>query len=491
MGKCKGLNRLPFTLGITVTGEKMNKQRTNYINKPKYELKDDGSFVIENYNKAKTFSSFFPGIAGLSGIPMWAFYVNRGQGIAAFGIKNKNQSIMEFYPANNAYAFTPALGFRTFLKITRKSGQSFYEPFKAQKDPAITQRMIIRPHEMAIEDENSELGIKTRVTYFTLPNEPLAALARITEISNISKEKLRVEVVDGMAKIVPYWVDQWVQKFMSNTAQAWVTTESALDNAMFYRLKVEINDVPEVHELTKGNFFAGSYGACEKLSKSAVITDPRIIFGEDNSLSYPFGFFQEGDLKIPKNQFGANKYPSAFGYADITLMPKAKQAMYSLAGHIDSLALLKEFGKKACEKSYFEKKRSENKKLIDSLTDDISTRSNSKIFDLYAKQTYLDNMMRGGKPIVFTDGGKQAVFYVYSRKHGDLERDYNNFELSPHYYSQGNGNYRDMNQNKRNDIFFNPRIGDFNVRYFYNLIQLDGFNPLVVKGQLFFFDASQ
>lgn len=453
-------------------------------------LENDGSFVIENYNFSKTFSSFFPGIAGFSGIPMWAFYVNRGQCMAAFGIKNKNHSIMEFYPANNAYAFTQALGFRTFLKVKRKSGVSFYEPFKAQENPCVSQRMIIKPHEISIEDENSEIGIKTKVTYFTLPNEPLAALARITEISNLSKEKAEIEIVDGMAKIVPYWVDQWVQKFMSNTAQAWATTESALDNAMFYRLKVEINDVPEVHELTKGNFFIGSYGSGERLNKSAVVVDPKLIFGEDNSYSYPFEFFREGKFQVPKSQFGSNKYPSAFAYAGFTLMPKAKQAMYSLAGHIDSIELLKEYAKKTGEKRYFETKRSENKKLIDSLTDDIATKSNSKVFDLYARQTYLDNLMRGGKPVLFEDGPRQAIFYVYSRKHGDLERDYNNFELSPHYYSQGNGNYRDMNQNKRNDIFFNPQIGDFNVRYFYNLIQLDGFNPLVVKGQLFFFDAS-
>jgi len=43
-------------------------------------------------------------------------------------------------------------------------------------------------------------------------------------------------------------------------------------------------------------------------------------------------------------------------------------------------------------------------------------------------------------------------FNVYSRKHGDLERDYNFFMLSPTFLSQGNGNYRDVNQNRRNDV---------------------------------------
>ena len=88
-------------------------------NKFKYYLNQDGSFVIENYNLAPTFSSFFPGISGVKGIPMWAYYVNRGQGICTFGIKNKNYAIMEFYPANVSYNLVNTFGFRTFLKIKK------------------------------------------------------------------------------------------------------------------------------------------------------------------------------------------------------------------------------------------------------------------------------------------------------------------------------------------------------------------------------------
>jgi hypothetical protein len=108
-----------------------------------------------------------------------------------------------------------------------------------------------------------------------------------------------------------------------------------------------------------------------------------------------------------------------------------------------------------------------------------------KEFDLYCRQTYLDNVLRGGVPILLNARSKDIVYYVYSRKHGDLERDYNNFQLSPSYYSQGNGNFRDVNQNKRNDVLFNPKIHDYNVLSFYNLIQLDGFNPLLIKGSSF------
>ena len=63
----------------------------------------DKRFVIENYLERSAFSNFLPGLAGKNGIPLWAFYVNRGQGISSFGLQDKNHPIMEFYPANKAY----------------------------------------------------------------------------------------------------------------------------------------------------------------------------------------------------------------------------------------------------------------------------------------------------------------------------------------------------------------------------------------------------
>ena len=74
---------------------------------------------------------------------------------------------------------------------------------------------------------------------------------------------------------------------------------------------------------------------------------------------------------------------------------------------------------------------------------------------------------------------------MYSRKHGDLERDYNFFTVAPTFYSQGNGNYRDVNQNRRNDVWFNTDVKESHIVNFLNLSQADGYNPLVVKGTSF------
>ena len=75
-----------------------------------YYLDDNGHFVIEDYQHAKLFADFFPGVAGLYGIPMWAFYVNRGQAVSSFGIESKDKAILEFQPANKAYRLTSLSG---------------------------------------------------------------------------------------------------------------------------------------------------------------------------------------------------------------------------------------------------------------------------------------------------------------------------------------------------------------------------------------------
>ena len=47
-----------------------------------------------------------------------------------------------------------------------------------------------------------------------------------------------------------------------------------------------------------------------------------------------------------------------------------------------------------------------------------------------------------------------------------IDRDLTRWEL----YSRENGNYRDINQNRRCDVWFHPNTGDENLLYFFNLI---------------------
>ena len=68
-----------------------------------FHLDSSNRFIIDGYATMRPFSSFLPGIAGPMGVPLWAFYVNRGQAMASFGVESKDSPIMEYQPANKAY----------------------------------------------------------------------------------------------------------------------------------------------------------------------------------------------------------------------------------------------------------------------------------------------------------------------------------------------------------------------------------------------------
>lgn len=444
------------------------------MNKLKYYISKQNEFVIENYNSAPTFSSFFPGIAGIFGCPMWVFYANRGQCLTSAGVQDKNGAIIEFHAANKAYRDAALQGFRTFLKV---DGQ-FYEPF-SERSP-YQNELRINPYDIRLIEENPNLKIRVEVHYYSIPNEHFPALARRVKVINLGKKSRQVEIIDGLPIIIPFGFEDFLLKKMSQTIEAWCKVENLENGAPFYKLKVLPADNAETKLLQKGNFFVSF---CQDGQPVSIIVDPTVVFGENSSLEFPANFIDK-KLKLPAKQLTDGFTPSAFAYKKFTLNDEFE--LSSIIGQVDSLDLLNQDKARLMSRSYLNEKSVANQELIDGICDRMDIGSASKSFDLYSRYTFLDNVMRGGLPVMI--GGKPI--YLYYRKHGDMERDYNDFRLMPTYFSQGNGNYRDINQNRRNDLFFNPEIGADNIFRFFNLVQLDGFNPLVVLGSKYFIESS-
>ncbi len=426
-------------------------------------------FIIENYNKQTTFASFLPGISGLYGTPIWSFYVNRGQAITSFGAENKDNSIMEFYPAHQAYQFTKTIGFRTFLKVDGE----FYEAFHS--DDAKT-KMYIGMNELEIEEVNDELGIQINVLYYTLPNERLGGLVRTVTIKNLTNQPKDIQVVDGMPAVIPYGIELSSIKEMAQTRKAWMQVEDVDIRLPYYRVRFSTADTAEVSVIESGNFLIS---VTEDGSKLPVIGDPELLFAYDTAYEKPVNFIEGSiDSLVNGRQMTANQMPSGFACVERKLAADAEMSFYTVIGHAVNKDTFHEFASKELNKAFFDKKYAEDVQLINELGDTIYTKTDNPVFDAYCKQTYIDNVLRGGYPVKL---GDDKIFYVYSRKHGDIERDYNFFSMLPEYFSQGNGNFRDVNQNRRSDVFFSPFVEDYNIKVFYNLLQLDGYNPLQVK----------
>lgn len=451
---------------------------------PAHYLDDNGAFIIEDYNHAKLFADFFPGVSGLYGIPMWVFTVNRGQAISSFGIESKDKAILEFQPANKAYRLTSITGFRTFLKISDGKDQNFYEPFANSllSRYKIHQRMLITAHDLTIEEINTTLGLKVTVNYFTMPQEPFAGLVRRVTFENISRKPSSIQCVDGLPAINPYGLKDWLGKNIGRTAEAWIRVHNSENKAPFYQLKAEVADTPQVIPISGGNFY---FAFDSKTQLLDMIVEAACVFSGASDFSVPENFYRQRDFIHPSHQETANRTPSAMSACRFALGRSQKYSFTAIAGFAHDLTQLKKVVKKCTRAGFVEEKAKLNRQIIDGIKDYAFTHSASKEFNQYCGQTFLDNVLRGGLPISLPTAEGTASLNVYSRKHGDLERDYNFFMLEPTFFSQGNGNYRDVNQNRRHDAWFNKDVKDSGLVNFLNLIQADGYNPLVIKGTIF------
>ena len=236
------------------------------------------------------------------------------------------------------------------------------------------------------------------------------------------------------------------------------------------------------------------------------IVDPTVLFGTDTVLTYPSEFFGVGghsvEALLQAPQGTTSRTPCAFTGSRFKLKRGENISLVSMYGHAATLEVFTQhYAPKLMKKGYVSKKRAAAVALVDGITERVETKTSSSIFDAYTKQNFLDNVLRGGLPIQL--GGDKSkdideyavqrtnsisrpkIFHVYSRIHGDIERDYNNFNIDTTFFSQGPGNFRDVSQNRRSDVKHTPVVGDFDLRMFLSLVQADGYNPLTVAATLF------
>lgn len=484
-------------------------------------LNDDGSvmlfdhlkrFVMEDYDAKPNFASFLPGVAGFFGKPVWAFYVNRGQIVATFGIGTKDYPLLEFNAANKAYQVTPYIGFRTFVKGTRLGSSFQVEPFSpassrnlddSEDDLDKPKRILyVGTNEAEIQEVDGVNGLTTAVKYFVLPEEDFAALIRRTTFSNTGGSDLKLEILDGLAKMEPSGgpLDSML-KNMGRTLEGWFGVYHADDTLTmpFYKMSTEPSDGAKVTIEEKGNFCLSFIETSDTQAELLpIVFDKDKVFGKATSMENPLGLYASsvGDI-VDGKQYGDAKTSSSFAAArSITLKPGENITIASVYGRADHIEKVPGIAEVVTAPGFISTKFARARTMISELTVGVETNTTNPLFDTTVRQMFLDNSLRGGIPTVlgnvdsdttYDEDPGVKIYHTFSRIHGDLERDYNAFSIEPAYYSQGPGNYRDIAQNRRNDVTFSPRMGGFDVKQFLSFIQADGYEPLTVEAQVYQF----
>ena len=463
-------------------------------------------FVMGDYDEKKPFASFLAGIGGKWGMPAWSFYVNRGQGMAAFGTKDKNGGIQRFETAEKAYANVPLLGFRTMVKGKRSSwlwgvsNEFNHQPFfpKSYQESSgadgMHRSMSIGMNEMEIHETYDDLGLDTNILYFTAPNEEFPALIRKVTFTNTASGTLSLDVLDGLAQMFPYGPSNDQLDTMGRTIEAYYRVYNVEEGAgrpvtdPFYHISQSTTDAASVQLITAGNYVTAFIEDGDG-AKLPFIVDPTVIFGQDTTLAGPQEWYKTNsenfDDFMEQAQGFTARTPCAFAGAQLEIQQGESVSIISVYGQAPDELTRRRFTEKVRKSGYVSNKRDEAEKLAHSITDNVKISTGVELFDLYVAQDYLDNVLRGGLPHKFGVGDGAKIYHIFSRIHGDLERDYNNFLVEPTYFSQGPGNFRDVNQNRRVDVSISPEVRDFNIRTFLSFCQLDGYNPLSVASSLF------
>ena len=329
---------------------------------------------------------------------------------------------------------------------------------------------------LTICEENHTLGLRFEVTYFSPVNQAIGSLVRLLTLTNLTSQNRDLHVLDGLPLVIPAGFTDVGIKTMRRIYEAYASVRLVADWVPFYAAKVMAHDEAEVEEVRKGNFYAAWLSDGDYLLPIEPLYDPDLIFGTDQDLITPRSFIEQAPLDRSR-QVGENKLPCAMAPFRLKIGPNETTVLAALSGMAPNEALLRSFLQEFKTLSDFEKASRQSHQMIRSLTQPALTGSAIPALNNYARQNFLDNILRGELPISMPSAAGDIPLHLYSRRHGDAERDYNFFDLPACPLSSGEGNYRDICQNRRSNIWFYPEAGDAEIRMFVNLLSADGYNP--------------
>lgn len=424
-------------------------------------------FVLRNYNQKPPFSSLLPGVAGPQGVPLWCFYVSRSQGVASFGADERDGAMMEYVPAVAAYEDTARKCFRTFISC----GGHCFEPF-SPGDERQEQELHVSRSALELRALHGPSGIEVIVEYRILPGEDIGALMRRVTVRNTGSRSITFRLADGMARIIPAGIRNTEFREMSNLLKSYFDAEIHESGAALFSSRSTTENTAIVGRISRKNFyFASSGGRVMKL-----VCDPAQLFGPDTGLGRPERFYSTcfDICSVPSD--ARDVIPCAMALGEFSLMPGEETVIDAFAGTAVNAEQATHYTSKFTDKAWCDGKHALSKAVVEELASGLELETAEPLFDAYLRQCLLDNTLRGGRPVMLA--GK--LLHLYGRRHGDLERDYNYFRLQASHYSQGDGNFRDICQNRRSDVLLFPEVGESEILEFLGLIQLDGYNPLEV-----------
>jgi len=220
----------------------------------------------------------------------------------------------------------------------------------------------------------------------------------------------------------------------------------------FYRLSTQVSDTAAVTAQQAGHWVLSVLEG-ESPELLPIVYDQSKVFGQDSSLLLPVELISKsvGDI-VRGPQYGKAKTGSAFSAVeDITLSPGESITISTFFGKAEDILTVPVVSRRLTQTGIVQYKLLRSREIIKQITAGVETVTSNPMFDGYVQQNYLDNSLRGGIAAILgevdddtkmrgaDEDARLKPYHLFSRVHGDLERDYNDFDIPSTFFSQGPG----------------------------------------------------
>jgi hypothetical protein len=217
----------------------------------------------------------------------------------------------------------------------------------------------------------------------------------------------------------------------------------------YYRLSTQPADTAGVVVQEAGHWCVSVLDGTNT-SLLPIIYDTNKIFGDDTTLLQPVALRTKTIQEIVEGrQYGSAKTASAFAAAtDLRLAKGESVTIATYFGKAKNVLDVPVIARRLLQSGFAEYKVSRSREIIQQITEGVVTRTANQMFNAHVGQMFLDNSLRGGVPSILGDvdddaqmrnadeDGRLKVYHLFSRIHGDLERDYNDFKIMPTFFSE-------------------------------------------------------
>ena len=281
------MNKREIFLGNSLVNKKDIVAQGEFI-----MISDEKFYKISNYDQIP---DFFMTI--VSDSDHWMFVSSKGS--LSAGRKDRDNALFPYYSVDKIHDYNGITGSQTICLVEKNNRTCIWEPFSKELAALYrTERNLYKSlygNQIIFEEINHDLGVSFQYQW---SNSEKFGFVKQSSIRNITREPIKVELLDGIGNILPSGLNYIFQNEYSNLADAYKKAELDLESglSLFMLSSIPVDKAEPSESLKATTVWTRGLTQSKILISSNQIND----FKEGLQLS------QETDIRALRGAFFVN-----------------------------------------------------------------------------------------------------------------------------------------------------------------------------------------